>query len=397
MNRSLRELLGPIGTSRTPFAEAWLEKKLESSRQSGEWLETVLGRLQPGIVESSDVYDPADQAPIESAEGFAERPFPIPERQVGRPTDAALAVGTLGALAGGRRFAANVASAPYQAAEAQARLDDFNATRFLEVDRFLYGQDLQRARIDGLIAIEQMRSADRQADRLLDAYFEDRRLKLLDAKQQSQERLESVQEAFRKFDRAESLEEAITFGVAAGLDEDSAEAGYRARQFKGSYRAFTLWRERVEESLFDGEIDARDLERLKEYREGLFRAFNVTEDLLPLPTPGNSERMRLEAEKQDRVSRSGSKDAQGLPSAVRRMEETIARKRAETTRIRLEDDFSSANGSLKLNARLAEIQELERYLARLKRSASSARMTAPLTGPIPPFPIDPTQVVPNRR
>jgi hypothetical protein len=374
-----------------------LEKKLESSRQSGEWLETVLGRLQLGSVESSDVYDPASQAPLESAEGFAERPFLVPERQVGKPSDAALTVGAISALAGGRRFSANVASAPYQAADARARLDDFNATRFLEVDRFLYGQDLQRARIDGLTAIEQMRSADRQADRLLDAYFEDRRLKLLDAKQQSQERLESVKEAFRKFDRAESLEEAITFGIAAGLDEDSAEAGYRARQFKGSYRAFTLWRERVEESLFDGEIDARDLERLREYREGLFRAFNVTEDLLPLPTLGNSERMRLEAEKQDRVSRSGSKDAQGLPSAVRRMEETIARKRAETTRMRLEDDFSSTNGSLKLNARLAEIEELERYLARLKRSTSSARMTAPLTGPIPPFPIDRTQVVPNRR
>jgi hypothetical protein len=312
---------------------------------------------------------------------------------VGRPTDTALAVGALAALAGGRRFSANIATTPYQAAEAQARLDDFNAGRFLEVDRFLYGQDLQRARIDGLTAIEQMRSADREADRLLDAYFEDRRLRLQDAKQQSQERLEAVQEAFRKFDRAESLPEAITFGMAAGLDEDSAEAGFRARQFKGSYRAFTLWRERVEESLFDGQIDARDLERLKEYREGLFRAFNVTEDLLPLPTPGDSERMRLEAEKQSRAVGAGSKDASGLPSAIRRMEETIARKRAETTRMRLEDNFSTANGSLKFNARLAEIQELERYLARLKRGVGNA----PLSGPIPPFPIDPTQLSPSRR
>ncbi len=393
MNRSLRELLGPTGTARTAFSEAWLEKKLEASRRSGEWLETVLGRLQPEVVESSEVYDPAFESSRISAETYMERPFSVPERQVGRPSEAALAVGALGALAGGRRFAANVATAPYQAAEAQARLDDFNAGRFLEVDRFLYGQDLQRARIDGLTAIEQMRSADREADRVLDAYFEDRRLRMQEAKQQSQARSESVQDAFRNFDSAGSLEEAITFGRAAGLDEDTAEAGYRARQFKSNFRAFTLWRERVEESLFDGQIDTRDLERLKEYREGLFRAFNVTEDLLPLPNPGQSERIRIEAEKQVRVSRSGSKDPSGLPLAIRRMEETITRKRAETTRMRLEDDSMSAQGSLKVNARLAEIEELERYLARLKRSASAR----PLFGPIPPFPIDQAQLSPSRR
>lgn len=393
MNRSLRDLLGPTGTARTAFSEAWLEKKLEASRRSGEWLETVLGRLTPDAVESSDTYDPLFQLPQESTDVVPERPFPVPQREVGRPTDAALAVGALGALAGGRRFAANVATTPYAAAEAGARLEDFNANRMLEVDRFLYGQDLQRARIDGLTAIEQMRSADREADRVMDAYFEDRRLRLQEAKQQSQERLESVQDAFRNFDSAGSLEEAITFGRAAGLDDDAAEAGYRARQFKSSYRAFTLWRERIEESLFDGQIDSRDLDRLREYREGLFRAFNVTEDLLPLPTPGDSERVRLEAEKQGRADRSGSKEASGLPIAVRRMEETIARKRAETTRMRLEDDYSTLEGSLKVNARLAEIEELERYLSRLKKSAS----TRPLTGPIRPFPIDGTQVVPSRR
>ncbi len=393
MNRSLRDLLGPTGTARTAFSEAWLEKKLEASRRSGEWLETVLGRLSPDAVESSDTYDPSLQMPQESADVVPERPFLVPQREVGQPSDAALAVGALGALAGGRRFAANVATTPYAAAEAGARLEDFNANRMLEVDRFLYGQDLQRARIDGLTAIEQMRSADREADRVMDAYFEDRRLRLQEAKQQSQERLESVQDAFRNFDSAGSLEEAITFGRAAGLDDDAAEAGYRARQFKSSYRAFTLWRERIEESLFDGQIDARDLDRLREYREGLFRAFNVTEDLLPLPTPGDSERVRLESEKQGRADRSGSKEASGLPIAVRRMEETIARKRAETTRMRLEDDYSTLEGSLKVNARLAEIEELERYLSRLKKSAS----TRPLTGPIRPFPIDRTQVVPSRR
>lgn len=393
MNRTLRELLGPTGTARTAFSEAWLEKKLEASRRSGEWLETVLGRLQPEVVESSEVYDSAFEPSRISAETYTERPFSVPERRVGRPSDSALAVGALGALAGGRRFAANIATTPYQAAEAQARLDDFNAGRFLEVDRFLYGQDLQRARIDGFTAIEQMRSADREADRVLDAYFEDRRLRMQEAREQSKERSEAIQDAFRNFDSAGSLEEAIAFGRAAGLDEDTAEAGYRARQFKSNFRAFTLWRERIEESLFDGQIDASDLDRLREYREGLFRAFNVSEDLLPLPTPGNSERVRLEADKRTRESGSGSKDPSGLPSAIRRMEETITRKRAETTRMKLEDGSSSAQGSLKVNARLAEIEELERYLARLKRSASGRA----LSGPIPPFPIDRAQVVPSRR